>query len=214
MKEPIIIFILLIVSLGLFGQRGNCSQDVLSKSYLKELDSVICIPHGYIISRIYNEDLDKNEEKDRIVKWFKKKLTNGDTIYHTIYSRFEGELGFFKTYPNLLPLYFDLSSIDPEVELEDSILNELKSRYLNPQATEVKFREGLITIEFQLAAREYQKLYFNFYQLGKTFILTKKELYYSSDAAGLYLELENTETFDEGKGLDIEDFDYLDFLYY
>lgn|SRR5690554_3747436 len=90
----------------------------------------MCIPKGYHIVDIYEEDLNGDGREDKVAEWFKEKLSNGDTTFHSIYFQ-EPDSTFrhFTTYNNLAQLYFDLQSQDSDVILEDSFLNEIKFRY-------------------------------------------------------------------------------------
>lgn len=221
MKNCRRLLIILFFSIGcsnfLFGQndRVPCNKNTPFKNLEKKIDSIICIPKGYIITDLYYINIDDIENKDKIIEWIKDyPRTNGDTTFYSIYLDNGEELQFFKTYSNLSPVYIDLKSRSSNVILEDSVLNEVKYILGNALNTVPKFEKGRITLEFEVAAREYIKLYFTYSEPRDTFILTKKELYHSSDAAGLDMELKSTKTFDEQEGLDIEEFDYLDFIYF
>ena len=199
-----------------FGQdQSSCNKKTPFKSLEKKIDSIVCIPDGHIIVDVYEVDINGRESKDKIFQWFKDyPRTNGDKTFYTIYLSTPGELEQFRTYSNISPIYFDLKSRSSSVILSDSILNETKYLMGNALNASPKFKKGTILIEFEVAARTFIKLYFTFSKSRNTFVLTKQELYYSSDSKGLDKGLEKTDTFSEQDGLDIEDFNYLDFIYY
>ena len=201
----------------LFGQNDqiSCNKKTPFKRLEKKIDSVICIPKGHIITDLYHVNMDDKANKETLIEWFKDyPRTNSDTTFYSIYLDDGKGLRFYKTYSNLSPVFIDFKSRSPSVTLEDSVLNEVKYILGNALATVPEFKKGQITLEFEITAREYIKLYFTFSELRNTFILTTKELYYSSDAAGLDLKLEDTKIYNEQEGLDIESFDYLGFVHY
>lgn len=209
--------LMILLKIGcVFGQdnQQSCNRKTPFRSLEKKIDSVICIPDGNIIVNLFEVDIDAKGGKDKIIKWFNEyPRVDGDTTFFSIYLHSEEGLKFYKTYSNLAPIYFEMKSLSYDVVLEDSTLNELKSIYINPHSSVVKFGKGEIVLEFQLAAREYQKLFFVFYKPNETFVLTKAEYYFSDRADGLYKELINVDIFKLEEGLEIEKFDYLDFIY-
>ena len=64
---------------------NNCYQKTQSKSDIKKLEPVMCVPKGYYIVDIYEEDLNGDGRVDKVTEWFKEKLSNGDTTFHSIY---------------------------------------------------------------------------------------------------------------------------------
>lgn len=215
-KVNLIVIITLFSTACATGQhpQNNCNRKTPFKSVERKIDSVMCIPKGNIIVSIEEVDIDDMGGNDKILRWFNDYPRNdGDTTYHSLYLSKDGKINFYKTYDNLLPLYFELKTLSADVVLKDSALNEIKSIYVNPHSSTVKFEKGLIVIEFQLAAVEYQKLYFSFFKRRDTFVLTKAEYYFADSPNGLSRKLERTETYELEKSLDLEDFNYLDFIY-
>lgn len=193
----------------------SCNQKSPFKNLEKKLDSIICIPEGYIIVHLETIDVDLNGSKDKIIRWFKDyPRIVGDTTYHSIYLSNNDELYLYKSYSNISPLFFDLKSRSSRVNLEDSLLNEIKYIFGNALNTVPRFKKGVIILEFEIAAREYIKLYFTISKSRNTFVLTKQEIYNSTRSDGLDKKLKSIKTFTEQDGLDIEKFDYLDFIYY
>ena len=213
LKNNLFLIFVLFANCTTAQQKKECSQLFSIKEYKNIIEDGICIPTGNIISRVFKVDINSDNSKDIIVKWYNKDIKNGDSIYYSMYTRNDNEVSFYKTFNNLSPIHINYSDQSESVTLEDSLLNEVKYIYGNAINTQPRFEKGLITMEFEVAATEYFKLYFTYSDTRNTFILTKQELYYSSDTRGQDKKLEETNVFTEDKGLEVEKFDYLDFIY-
>jgi hypothetical protein len=150
---------------------SNCTRTVRYLSLKSKLDSSICVPKGYQIMDIINVDLDGNGYADKVVKWHKIKLSDGDTTYFSIY-RGEKPSGFslFKTLDNLSPLYFKNYEAPSGMTYYDSI----KFLYYYPTLNEVNFSTGMISLKFYVDAANVRKLLFNYSQKDNTWILSRE----------------------------------------
>jgi hypothetical protein len=154
------------------GQRFQCNQDVRFSSLKNKLDSSICVPKGYIITRIDNKwDLNNDSLKDKVVSWQKVKLSDGDTIFYSIYtSGKDGTVHHYKTLGNLEPLFFTNYSTHSGNKLYDS----LKVLYSYPTLSEVEFMTNTISILFYTEATTVKKLFFTYSLSQKTWVLTRE----------------------------------------
>lgn len=193
---------------------NNCYQKTQSKSDIKKLEPVMCVPKGYYIVDIYEEDLNGDGRVDKVTEWFKEKLSNGDTTFHSIYFQ-ERDSTFchFATYNNLAQLYFDLQSQSSDVILEDSLLNEIKFRYQYYGGLPLFYDRGF-SVEFYTDAAGYKKLFFEFSNERKAFILRKEQDWLAPRTATWTEgeQLENEITYTEEEGISAKEFNILEYL--
>lgn len=193
---------------------NDCYQKTQSKSDLKKLESVMCIPKGYYIVDVYEEDLNRDGRVDKVTEWFKDKLSNGDTTFHSIYfQEQDSTFRHFTTYNNLAQLYFDLQSQSSDVVLEDSLLNEVKFRYQYYGGLPT-FYDGGFSVEFYTDAAGYKKLFFEFSNKRKDFLLIKEQDWLAPRTATWTegKQLENEITYTEKEGISAKDFNILEYL--
>ena len=215
MKSILFIFILINYLSSSFAQdTDKCFQKTQSKSDIKKLEPIICIPEGFHIVDIYKKDLNKDGKIDKVAEWFKEDLSNGDTIFHSIYfQEMDSTFTHFGTYGNLSQLYFDIHSQSNDVVLEDSLLNEIKFSYQYYGGLPT-FYEGGISIEFYTDAAGYKKLFFEFSSNKNDFILRKEQDWLAPRTATWTEDekLENEIIYDVQEGISIKDFNMLEYL--
>lgn len=207
------------ISIGFIGcsvaqVANDCYQKTQSKSDLKKLEPVMCIPKGYYIVDVYEEDLNRDGRVDKVTEWFKEKLSNGDTTFYSIYfQEQDSTFRHFTTYNNLAQLYFDLQSQSSDVILEDSLLNEIKFRYQYYGALPT-FYDGGFSVEFYTDAAGYKRLFFEFSNKRKDFVLIKEQDWLSPRTATWTegKQLENEIIYTEKEGISAKDFNMLEYL--
>jgi hypothetical protein len=107
--------LLLFCSSCINAQTKNCNQAVWIKRFAKLLPKEVCILQGdYHITQVYERvDVDGDGLKDVIFDWNKISLTDGDTIYVTVYKQNpDSTFSFLKSFNNLYPLYFGSYKLD------------------------------------------------------------------------------------------------------
>jgi hypothetical protein len=134
----------------------------------------MCIPVGYHITDIYDDaDLNSDKLKDKVVRYQKIKLTDGDTIYYSIYTRkVDGKLKFYKKLGNLEALYFH--SYEFEDKTGNKFYDSIKTKYVYPNHTLIDFENETIEITFYTEAATLKKLFFTYSLKEKTWILTRE----------------------------------------
>jgi hypothetical protein len=170
-------FSMLLVLLSLFcghpsaPQTDLCNRVVRYNSLKSKLDAIICIPPGHQIMKIYDVDLNADNRLDKIVRWQKIKLSDGDTIFHSIYLRaVSGKLQLNKILNNLMPLYFDNYSSESGNKFYDSI----KSIYSYPTLWEVQVDRNIIELKFYIDAVTQRSLMFLYSSDKKIWVLNKR----------------------------------------
>jgi hypothetical protein len=143
------------------------------------LDSAICIPNGYCITDIYdNADLNLDGQDDKVVRFQKVKLQNGDTIYYSIYTKtVNSSFVFYKTLGNLEPIYFD--SYQFEDKTGNKLYDSIKTKYSYPTLSEVKFEANSINLVFYSDASTIKKLWFNYDPKEKNWVLKRETQWFA-----------------------------------
>lgn len=150
---------------------AECNRTLRYNFLKSKLDSGICIPNGYQIMEIYETDLNDDGLTDKVLRWQKIKLLDGDTIFYSIYTKMnDGTLRLFKKLDNLEPLYFNNYFSKSGETFYDSI----KSIYSYPTTSEVEFNTKTISLKFYIDAATVKKLFFTYSTQEKTWILTRE----------------------------------------
>lgn len=191
---------------------NNCYQKTVSNSDLKKLESNMCIPNGYIISRVILIDINGDGLNDKIIRWYKEGRKNGDTTFHSFFIQENTEYRPFATYNNLTTIYFDEKSQGLETSLEDSTLNAIKNKY-NYYGILPEFFEGGFIVKFYIDAVEEKKMFFTFSKSRDTFVLTKEQNWFAPMKEPDTEKLMKEVTYPENEGLDIKTFNMLDYLW-
>jgi len=132
----------------------------------------MCVPNGYQIMRIYdNVNINSDGFIDKITCWQKVKISDGDTVFYSIYTKGkDGKLILYKTLANLQPLYFNNYASKSVDKLYDSI----KRMYSYPNTSEVEFETNSINLTFYIDAATVKKLFFTHSVKEKTWALTRE----------------------------------------
>lgn len=126
---------------------ASSTHTVWVKQDEKKVPKGVCIPAGYIISEIFEPtDMNKDSLPDFIFKWRKSNLTDGDTLFVTIYiQNRDSSFSNFRTFKNLFPIYFERYDFD--YIPKDEKLKTLHKKYLgNYQFLNISFQKGNIEI--------------------------------------------------------------------
>ena len=190
-----------------FGQKLNCNKAVRSPYLRSKLDSSFCIPLGTHITDIYEVDIDDDGIIDKVVRWQKIKLSDGDTIFYTIYKKEQnGRFMRLLNLGNLRPIYFNRYESKSGNKLYDSI----KRAYSYPNLTIITFNRGSIAVELYSEATIVKRLYFTYSAKEKTWILTREMQWF----APTRFEDDRKLEFDRSpeKSLKIENFNMFEYL--
>ncbi|MBL6445378.1 hypothetical protein JMN32_03610 [Fulvivirga sp. 29W222] len=215
MKSTLLIVILVSFQMCTIAQvADSCYQKTQSKSDVEKLEPIMCIPNGYYIVDVYEEDLNADGRVDKVTEWFKEKLNNGDTTFHSVYFQMrDSSFSHFATYDNLTQLYFDLHSQSTDVMLEDSILNEIKFKYQS-YGDLPTFYNGGFSVEFYTDAAGYKRLFFEFSNGRSDFVL-RKEQDWLAPQTSTWTEgeqLEEEVIYSEEEGISVKNFKILEYL--
>jgi len=196
-------------------QDSKCNRKLRYNHLKAKLDSAICIPQGHQITRIYDADLNNDGYSDKAVRWQRIELSDGDTVFYSIYLRNRNDkLSLYGKMGNLEPLYFKNYESNTGNKFYDSI----KLIYSYPTLSVVDFNSGTITTEFYTEATLLKKLFFTYSSKEKTWILSRELQWFVPPKS-----YEGDEKLDEnGRKLEydrapkttmrIEDFDLLEYI--
>lgn len=86
----LLLSMLLLCQCSSLAQQSKCNRALIYPypRLKSKLDSAICIPNGYHITDIYDDaDLNNDGRKDKVVRYQKVKLSDGDTTYYSLYTQ-------------------------------------------------------------------------------------------------------------------------------
>lgn len=175
MKSTYTFLSLLLISSCSLAQKPEqkCNRSVSYNRLKSKLDSSICLPKGYHITDIYDKnDLNSDGRNDKIIKWQKIEIIDGDTILYSMYAKQkDSTFSFFRTFRNLEPLYFT----NYDVPTGDKILDSVKSIYFYPGRTIVEFETNTIKVTLYTEPVAFKELYFTYSPKEMTWILTREK---------------------------------------
>jgi len=196
-------------------QKPNCNKTLRYSNLKSKMDSAICIPQGYQIMQIYDADLNNDGYSDKAIRWQKIKLSDGDTVFYSIYLRNKkNKLSYYKGLSNLEPLYFK----NYEANTSNKFYDSIKLIYSYPTLSVVDFSSGTITTEFYTEDTLLKKLFFTYSSKEKTWILTREMQWFvppksyegdeKLDENGRKLEYDRVAE----QSIHVEDFDILKYI--
>lgn len=190
-------------------EQSTCEKSVKYKSLEKLIPKEICLPsNDFEFQNISITDIDENGLTDFIGEWKLKKLKDGDTIRISIYLQVDsGKYELVSTYVNLLPIFFKEYNL--EYKVQDSILNEFKSRYPGYPNQELKFDENEFTIYFEAGVGSHYFLQYRYDPQLKDWFLERR-IYYEEDFEGRRTEISNDSVWDQK--LSLRKFSYFDYF--
>ncbi len=180
-----IIFYLLLFTFfipNLYSQKNisDCNRAVNFKEYTLLLPNDFCMPKGYTVIDVYNEDVNSDGKADRLIEFSKKEWKCGDTTFLAIY--FGEELSKFKFIKTLSNLYvpivkeFDLEWLIKNCPISDSI-----SRYAWPNQGMIKFKKGQIIVPFAVNLEKGLDFYFEYDKTRENWYLKYQQEWYRID---------------------------------
>jgi hypothetical protein len=207
MKRFYILYLLL-CAMSCQAQVRECNKDVLVAKNEARIPSAVCIPNGYIIDEIYDStDVDNDGLKEFIFSWRKRHLSDGDTIFVSIYNKTNAGYALLKTLNNLFPIHFE--KYEMSYKIKDEKLASIFSQYngLFP------FRNlgiigGEINIKIIAAVGEGYNVYYQFNVSQNNWALTRVEKW---TEVGEKVTVAEFAIFDKRQVIDT--FNYLDYMY-
>jgi hypothetical protein len=197
-----------------------CNRDVWIKGMGENMPEEVCIPHGYVLSHEY-ESIDINDDglEDYIFKWRHLKLSDGDTLFVSIYTQtIDSTYMFFRTFDNLYPIFFQSNTIE---EVKDKHLKELFDIYNGDPLKTLTFDKDEIHISFYDYSGGLHAGIFLTYKYDKDkndwFLKKQKDWHDIADDTdgtliwmdAIYTDLGEPESYQS-----INDFNYLDWIKY
>lgn len=170
MDRYFILLFLLMSSCCSLAQQSKCSRTIRYSHLKAKLDSSICVPIGYHITNIYEADLNGDEAVDKMVRYQKVNLSDGDSIFYAIYKNASGRFTFLKTFSNLRPLYFK----NYDARSGNKFYDSLKRLYFYPSHTSVELSYGTIEISLYTDPATIKKLFFTYSKKADTWILSRE----------------------------------------
>lgn len=217
MKIVIAIIFLSLMSACSMSQntKEKCNRAIISNRLKSKLDSSMCVPKNYHITEIYEADLNNDLLKDKVIRWQKIKLADGDTVFYSLYMQGKNaSYSFDRTFSNLAPLIF--KNYSDEYKTGKKALDSIKLRYVNPELVEIEFEDEKIKIELYTESVTLKKLYFTYSNKENTWILTREQqwLYYKEVTENLETNVTEKLEYDgpPTEQIRIEDFQILKYL--
>lgn len=127
----------------------NCVRVCESSKILKRIPPEICLPKGYGFNYIkIPTDMNGDGLKDLIIDWSKYPVSDGDTIFYSVYKQSKnGKYSLLKTFKNLETIffhkYYGTSPVFKNKKI-DSLYHWTCKR-----SSELKFDKGIISIKFE-----------------------------------------------------------------
>jgi hypothetical protein len=111
------------------GAQVRCNKEVLVKRYSSLIPKEVCIPKGHVIDEIlHSTDVDFDGKNEFLFSWHKKELSDGDTIFISVYKKVdENKHTLIKTFNNVFPINFKKYELSYEVK--DKKLAEILNGY-------------------------------------------------------------------------------------
>lgn len=177
----LLVFILLKFNLLISQNINNdCNREVNYKKYSSLLPEGFCMPEGYWVVDVFEADINKDEMKDRIIKFYKKNWTCEDTIFLIVYFREnDSTYKFIKRLSNLYtPMVRDYVNLEWLVK---NCSDEYISQYAWQNSMWLRFEKGFIIVPFAVDLWNGLDFYFEYDTIRKNWYLTQKQSWYIPD---------------------------------
>jgi len=171
----LLIFALLIPNLYAQKNFSDCNRTVNFKEYLSRLPSNFCMPNGYSVARIFNEDINADGIMDRLIKYYKIDWKCADTIFLAVFfGETDTTFTHYKTYSNLYTPMVEQSFKDIEW-LVNNCKDDFISLYAWDNQMWLRFSKGQILIPFAVNLWNGYDFYFTYDTSRKNWYLTQKQ---------------------------------------
>lgn len=205
--------IILFYSYSCFTQaQNNCNQAVIRKELGQRLNPAICISEGFVVTDVFETDLNGDHLRDQIIESRKSKLVDGDTIIYSIYlQRADSSFQQPRIFKNFKPLFF--YNYSDEYLTGTKKLDSVKIRYINPELNQVTFEDHTIILKIYVESVIFKNLFFKYSVEADTWNLAREQrwLFYKKAEENLEYEIVEKIEYDgpPARSLDIKNFDVL-----
>lgn len=152
----------------------NCNRDCRIKKFVTRVPKNFCMPQGYWITHIIDTvDLTSDNRADLIIRWRKKKFSEGDTIRITIFPQnTDGTFSKGLTLNNLyIPSFTDYTE---KYNTGDPKLDSTYSKFIYSNYDLVEFKPNVIMVGFFTDAGGGVDFYFSYRKDLRNWLLYKK----------------------------------------
>ena len=166
---------LIVISLNLTGQSTQiCNQECRLKNFTSKVPSSFCMPEGFWITQVIDTvDLTDDNRSDLILRWRKKRYSEGDTIRVTIFSmNADSVMIQHSTRDNLYtPIFTDYTRPN---KTGNSRLDSSFTKFIYSNYNLVEFDKNTIKVGFFTDATGGMDLHFTYDRGSHDWLLSKK----------------------------------------
>jgi hypothetical protein len=167
------------------------------------------MPEGYWVTQVFDTvDLTNDSYNDIIIRWRKRKFSEGDTVYITIFTQQNHSTsGQLLTFNNLYtPIFTDYTS---EYKTGNAKLDSLYQRFVYSNYDLVAFKKNTIVVGFFTDAGGGIDLHFTYRETLRDWALERKVYW---DQVNKVIGKEVTGERRASEQISLRDFNILDFL--
>jgi hypothetical protein len=187
MRRKMLLSLLLLSSMAANAQDMDCNQQVwwIPPRDAPKLPKGVCIPEGMFnyVTYIHKQtDINGDGLDDFICKWNTKPLSDGDTLYLSIYLQNpDSTFSHFRTFSHIYPIYFHDYRLD-YVPSDTSLIALLK-QYQNFYPLErLELEKDLIVVKINFDAEAYWKITYRYANNIKSWRYEEcAEVFYTDD---------------------------------
>jgi hypothetical protein len=153
----------------------QCNREVNYQSSISKLPEDFCMPQGFLVVDIMEEDISNDGVIDRAIKYRKKNWHCGDTVFLSIYLGLDNaQFLFSKTLSNLYtPLIRE--SLDTEWILNNCDMPDSIARFTWDNGAWVHLVKGCIVVPFAVDLWNGVDFYFDFNKKLNNWVLKKSQ---------------------------------------
>jgi hypothetical protein len=149
-----------LISVSCFSQ--DCNRSTISKRDEQFIPTSVCIPKGFVISRVYTKynDIDFNNDRkfDCVFAMNKVPLGIGDSSYLVFYKmNSDSSYSLIKTFGNIYPLNFDPNIEHPNL-VEPKLIEAFECYGLPDPLYSLEIESDTVTLMQRLDGREIEKI--------------------------------------------------------
>jgi hypothetical protein len=211
-------FIIILLSVLLLQFYSGCSQstDTCNKTTnYKKFESLLpkdfCMPDGYWVVDVFDADINNDERKDRLIKYYRKDWKCADTVFLAIYlSENNSALKYEKTLANLYtPMVREFTDLEWLVK---NCADKYISQYAWDNQMWVRFEKGQIIVPFAIDLWNGLDFYFEYDPRRKNWYLSKQRKWFIPEGEYEIKYAPDSQIESVVNGKSIDDFKIKDYL--
>lgn len=192
MKTKLLFALLCTIVVTANAQNENCNQKVWPRNFGDPIPQGVCIPSGIFnyITRVFDRtDVNGDGLEDFICDWNVKPLSDGDSIYLSIYLQNpDSTFSLFRTFSHLCPLYF--ARYDFDYTPEDTALIPILKKYEGfYPLLDLRVEKAFIILEFLLDAAANWRVTYKYDDALKNWRYEKCEEVFRNDSGSLLRDM-------------------------